>query len=112
MSDYDNNLKGVLFKNDKKQKETDPMYKGSTTINGQDYWVSAWVNKIKNGEKAGQSYMSLSYTAKEQQQGGYQNQQNPTYQPSGNSGQFSQQVPPQVAQSFPDAEVVDPDIPF
>ena len=60
MSDYDNEKKGVLFKNEKKQKETDPLYTGSITIEGVEYWLSSWVNTSKNGK----SYMSLSATVK------------------------------------------------
>ena len=107
MTDYDNNQKGVLFKNDKKQKETDPMYKGSIQVNGQDFWLSAWVNKIKNGEKAGQSYMSLSVTPKDQQNYQSNNGQANQYQQPQTQ---QQQVPPQVAQTFPGATV--DDLPF
>jgi hypothetical protein len=32
---------GVLFKNDKKESEKHPDYKGNITVNGQDFWLSA-----------------------------------------------------------------------
>jgi hypothetical protein len=43
MADYDNNLSGVLFKNDKGDNEKRPDYKGSAEIEGVQYWVSAWI---------------------------------------------------------------------
>ena len=55
---------GSLFKNDRKEKEGHPDYKGSANIAGLEYWVSAWVNKTKDGK----SYMSFKYQLKEGQQ--------------------------------------------
>lgn len=62
MSNYDNNMSGALFKNDKRQSENHPNYRGSCEINNEQYWVSAWVKKDKNGN----AYMSLSFQPKEQ----------------------------------------------
>ena len=43
---YDNSSRGVLFKNDRKEKETHPDYKGSyTDANGAEFWLSAWIKK-------------------------------------------------------------------
>lgn len=67
---------GVLFKNDKKQSNNHPDCKGSTTINGVEYWVSGW---WKQG-RSGQRFLSLAYTPKNQQ-GNY----------GGNQGQPQQQ---------------------
>ncbi len=61
MSDYDNNLRGALFKNDRKEKDTHPDYKGSCEIDGTEFWVSAWIKQSKAGAK----FMSLSFEAKE-----------------------------------------------
>jgi hypothetical protein len=52
---------GSLFKNDRKEKDSHPDYKGSITINGQEFWLSAW---IKKGEK---TFMSLAAQPKEAQ---------------------------------------------
>lgn len=57
---YDNNNQGAIFKNDRKQKDTDPEYKGSVTIAGVEYWVSVWLNKTKDGKP----YFSHKYTPK------------------------------------------------
>jgi uncharacterized protein (DUF736 family) len=64
MSNYDNNNRGVLFKNDKKDSESQPDYKGSINADGFDFWLSAWVKTDKTGKK----YMSLSISPKEQPQ--------------------------------------------
>jgi hypothetical protein len=59
--EYDNELRGVLFKNDRKESDNHPDYKGSAQVDGVDYWLSAW---IKTGAKG--KFMSLSFTEKEQ----------------------------------------------
>lgn len=64
MSEYDNELRGALFKNkNMRPDKKDPEYKGSATIGGVEYWVSSWINKSKAGEK----YMSLNFKAKDEQ---------------------------------------------
>jgi hypothetical protein len=62
---YDNNLTGVLFKNDKGDNEKRPDYKGSAEIEGVHYWVSSW---IRDGAKG--KFMSMKYEKKEQQPSG------------------------------------------
>jgi len=80
MSDYDNELRGVLFKNDKKERDNQPDYKGNCEINGIQFWLSAW---IKTTQNAGNKYMSLSFTPKERtektQPQKNQNSNNPNY---------------------------------
>ena len=56
----DNDL--VLFKNDKKESDKHPDYKGSGRVNGVDVWLSAWINKSKDGK----TYMSLKTQNKEE----------------------------------------------
>ena len=58
---YDNNNRGVLFKNDKQGNEKRPDYRGSATIDGVDLNISAW---IKRSQKTGDAYMSLSFEPK------------------------------------------------
>ena len=62
MADYDNNLTGVLFKNDKDGNEKRPDYKGSAEIEGVQYWVSAWIRDTAKGK-----CLSMKYERKEQQ---------------------------------------------
>ena len=59
---YDNNLRGALFKNQKRTEERQPEYTGNCEIDGKEYWVSAWVRESKNGQK----FFSMAYTPKEQ----------------------------------------------
>lgn len=63
MTQYDNNMRGALFKNDRKEKDTHPDYKGQCEINGVEHWVSAWLKDKKDGGK----FLSLSFQVKEQQ---------------------------------------------
>jgi len=61
--EYDNSNRGVLFKNDRKEKDTHPDYKGSYTDgDGAEFWLSGWLKKDKNGN----TFMSLSTTAKDE----------------------------------------------
>ena len=63
MSEYDNNLSGVLFKNDKEGNESRPDYRGKCEIEGVEYFISAWIRTPKKG---GDKFMSLSFKPKEQ----------------------------------------------
>ena len=56
MMEYDNNNRGSLFKNDRKDDAKFPDYKGSINVDGIDYWLSAWIKVSKDGQK----FMSLS----------------------------------------------------
>jgi hypothetical protein len=54
---------GVLFKNDKKESEKHPDYKGNITVNGVDYWLSAWIKDGKGGK-----FMGLALSPKDAMQ--------------------------------------------
>lgn len=53
---------GSLFKNDRKEKETHPDYKGTAMIDGKVYWISAW---LKEGQKG--KFFSFSFKPKDEQ---------------------------------------------
>lgn len=42
---------GALFKNTQKCSETDAEYTGSLNIEGRDFWLNAWVNEAKSGQR-------------------------------------------------------------
>jgi hypothetical protein len=64
---YDNTNSGMLARNDRKEKETHPDFKGSINVDGKEYWLSAWVKEGKEGGKmAGKKFFSLSVSPKEQ----------------------------------------------
>jgi len=66
MENRDNS--GVLFKNDRKESEKHPDYKGYLTVNNQEFWLSAWIKEGKIGK-----YMGLAISPKED----YQSKQAP-----------------------------------
>jgi hypothetical protein len=62
MTEYDNNLRGVLFKNDKEGVETRADYRGHCEINRVEFWMDAW---IKTAKKDGKKFMSVSFKQKQ-----------------------------------------------
>jgi hypothetical protein len=60
--EYDNTDRGVLFKNDRKEHDNHPDYKGSLNVNGVEFWLSAWIKEGARGK-----FMSLSIKPKDQQ---------------------------------------------
>jgi hypothetical protein len=59
---YDNTNRGVLFKNDRKEKETHADYRGNINVDGVEFWLDAW---IKESQKDGKKFMSLSIKPKQ-----------------------------------------------
>lgn len=62
---YDNTNKGALHKNDKGDNPNRPDYKGSLNVDGQEFWLSAWIRNKKDGSG---KFMSLQIEPKQQQQ--------------------------------------------
>lgn len=91
MTTYDNTNSGALFKNDKQGNEKRPDYNGSLNVNGQDFWISAW---IKEGQKG--KFMSLSVKPKDQQ-------------PAQRQAPPSRSAPPRQSSGFDD---MNDDVPF
>jgi hypothetical protein len=52
---------GSLSRNKKKEKETHPTHKGSCTIEGREYWISAYVNESRD---TGEKYFKLYFEQK------------------------------------------------
>ena len=52
---------GAIFKNDRKESDSHPDYKGQAMIDGSNYWISVWINESKAGKK----YMSVKFNPKD-----------------------------------------------
>lgn len=55
---------GSLFKNERREKDTHAHARGSALIDGVEYWIDAWTNTDRNGNK----YQSLKFKRKDEQQ--------------------------------------------
>jgi hypothetical protein len=62
--EYDNTNRGILSKNDKKEKDTHPDHRGSINVEGVEYWLDAWIKERK--DKSGK-FFSLSIKRKDAQ---------------------------------------------
>ena len=63
---YDNTNRGSIWKNDRKEKDTHPDFKGSVNVEGTEYWVSAWKRRPGANPKA--PSLSFSVQKKDEQQ--------------------------------------------
>ena len=52
---------GYLSRNEKKQSETHPDFRGSMTLEGREFWISAWVAQNDRGK-----YFKLKFQPKQQ----------------------------------------------
>lgn len=71
---YDDTNRGVLFNNDRKQKQTHPDYKGTINVKGEEFWLSGWIKQGKKGD-----FISLSVEPKEPKQDQYSRDQGSSY---------------------------------
>ena len=62
-TEYSNENRGSLFRNDKKEQDKHPDMNGSINIDGTEYWISGW----KKVSKAGSGFISLSVRPKQEQ---------------------------------------------
>ena len=62
MTQYDNTNRGVLFINDRKERDSQPDRTGSINIEGVEYFLDGW---IKDGAKG--KFLSLSVKRKDKQ---------------------------------------------
>jgi len=53
---------GSLFKNDKKTESKHPDYRGDAMVDGESYWISAWLKEGKSGTK----FLSLAFNLKDE----------------------------------------------
>ena len=52
MSQYNDDMKGAIWKNEKRETDRHPHFTGSATVAGVDYWVSAWKRDPDGNPKA------------------------------------------------------------
>lgn len=77
---YDNNNRGALWKNERRNSEKHPNLRGTAEINGVEYWVSAWTSK-EGGKKP---LVTLSFQVKEEK---------PAAQPAVAVDDFDEDIP-------------------
>jgi hypothetical protein len=56
---YDNS--GIIFNNDRKEKDSHPDRQGSATIAGVEYWISGWIKEGNRGQ-----FITLSFKRKDE----------------------------------------------
>ena len=67
MSQYTNDGTGSMFRNEKREREEQPEFRGSANIDGVDYWISAWVNTAgPQTSVPGKKFFSLKFNRKQQ----------------------------------------------
>ena len=49
---YDNDNEIAIWKNERRSKPTDPDFQGNATIDGKEYWVSAWKRSEDSNDRA------------------------------------------------------------
>ncbi len=64
---YDNNLTGLLSRNDRKRPDKkDPDFNGACEIDGKHFWISGWIKESGPQSKTpGRKLFSLSFKPKE-----------------------------------------------
>lgn len=62
MAEYDNTNRGILSRNDRKEKDTHPDHRGTLNVEGVEYYIDAWVKERK--DKSGK-FFSLSVKRKD-----------------------------------------------
>jgi len=63
MSQYDDTNRGVLFRNDRKENDTQPDMTGKVDVEGKEYRLAGWTKESKAGKK----FLSLAVTPSEEQ---------------------------------------------
>lgn len=91
----------VLFKNEDKQKDNQPDYKGKIKVNGEEQQLAGWIKESKNGKK----YISGKFSP-------YQNRTQESKQYINNNAHNPQQNETVMFGGDAPKESFDNDIPF
>ncbi len=59
---YDNTNRGILGRNENKEEDSHPDFKGQINVGGKDYWLSGWIRERKDGSGR---FFSLSVKPKD-----------------------------------------------
>lgn len=59
---YDNTNRGILSRNERKEKDTHADFRGNINVDGREYWLDAWVKERKDGSG---KFFSLSVKPKD-----------------------------------------------
>jgi uncharacterized protein (DUF736 family) len=65
MSTFDNTNRGAIFKNDRKEKDTHPDYRGKINVDGVEKEISLWVKQSKDGKSFFSASISEPYVKTE-----------------------------------------------
>jgi hypothetical protein len=57
------NDSGSLFRNERRESDSHPEYRGDGIVNGEAVWINAWV---KESKKTGKKFFSLSFRPKQE----------------------------------------------
>jgi len=60
---YDDTNRGVLFRNDRKERDAQPDMTGKVDIEGKEYRLAGWTKEAKTGKK----FLSIAVTPSEEQ---------------------------------------------
>ena len=104
MPQFDNTNRGVVFVNERKERDSQPDMNGSINIEGTDYWLSGW---WKTPQSGGEDFLSLSVKLKDGQQ-----RAAPAQQQRGRPAQTQRGRPQQAAPAGGGSGDDDSDIPF
>lgn len=94
---YDNTNRIAIFKNKDKTDAKHADYRGTVNVDGRELRVSLWLDKIKNGDNAGDTYMK-GVVEEPQAKGGGQNFEQrqapaPAPQPAKGGADFDDDIP-------------------
>jgi uncharacterized protein (DUF736 family) len=57
-------MSGILSRNERKELDKHPDFRGEITVNGVEFWLSGWIKESKEGKK----FFSLAVRPKDDQQ--------------------------------------------
>lgn len=77
---------GILGKNTRREKDTHPTHSGQCTIDGKQYWISAWVKDGRDGSR----FFSLAFKLKQARQAATQETAS---QPTSSKSEFDSDIP-------------------